>query len=295
MSTRKISQLAALGGVPATDDLLPIVDVSALTTKNVDVGGLRGGYLTDLTTTSIKDFSDVFSSMTPTEGQALIYDTVNGWQSETISAATAGTADFVASGAIANGELVALKADGTVTAPASTNTGFGTLNDSLSSLGVQQAVATDTSTDAIIMVYPDTTNNYVAVRRCTLDKLTGDITQGAEVIAHSATYTYVNACTDNNGTVFIVYRNSSSSGQLWGVAGTIGATTVTFGTPINLGTGTNINWPYAAYDPVQQKYLVVYGIGNGYTVVCSISGTTITAQTAVSRSGWVADFWLCFL
>jgi len=34
-------------------------------------------------THSIKDLSDVFSSMTPTHGQVLTYDSVNGWQSET--------------------------------------------------------------------------------------------------------------------------------------------------------------------------------------------------------------------
>jgi hypothetical protein len=42
------------------------------------------GYLTDITGESIKDLSDVFSSMTPSDGQALIYDTTNGWQAETL-------------------------------------------------------------------------------------------------------------------------------------------------------------------------------------------------------------------
>jgi formylglycine-generating enzyme required for sulfatase activity len=41
------------------------------------------GYLTTITTQSIKNLSDVYSSMTPTDGQILTYDTTNGWQSET--------------------------------------------------------------------------------------------------------------------------------------------------------------------------------------------------------------------
>jgi hypothetical protein len=45
-----------------------------------------GTYLTDLSGSSIKDLSDVFSSMTPLDGQVLTYDSVNGWQAETSGA-----------------------------------------------------------------------------------------------------------------------------------------------------------------------------------------------------------------
>lgn len=41
------------------------------------------GYLTDITGESIKDLSDVYSSMSPSDGQVLTYDTTNGWQAET--------------------------------------------------------------------------------------------------------------------------------------------------------------------------------------------------------------------
>lgn len=40
------------------------------------------GYLTGITGQSIKNLSDVLSSMTPTDGQVLTYDTTNGWQAE---------------------------------------------------------------------------------------------------------------------------------------------------------------------------------------------------------------------
>lgn len=36
-------------------------------------------------TVSIKNLSDVYSTMSPTDGQALVYDTTNGWQAETLS------------------------------------------------------------------------------------------------------------------------------------------------------------------------------------------------------------------
>jgi len=49
--------------------------------------------LQDITGESIKDLSDVYSSMTPTDGQVLTYDTTNGWQSETLPAS--GMSDLV--------------------------------------------------------------------------------------------------------------------------------------------------------------------------------------------------------
>ena len=45
---------------------------------------------------SIKNLSDVYSSMTPTDGQVLTYDTTNGWEAETAAAgATGGGTDQI--------------------------------------------------------------------------------------------------------------------------------------------------------------------------------------------------------
>ena len=38
-----------------------------------------------ITTASIKDLADVYSTMTPTDGQMLTYDSTNGWQAETLT------------------------------------------------------------------------------------------------------------------------------------------------------------------------------------------------------------------
>ena len=40
------------------------------------------GYLTGITGQSIKNLSDVYSTMSPTDGQVLTYDTTNGWRAE---------------------------------------------------------------------------------------------------------------------------------------------------------------------------------------------------------------------
>jgi len=54
-----------------------------------DVGYLASTDLSDtasiiLTSSSIKDLNDVYSSMAPTDGQVLTYDTTNGWQAEAV-------------------------------------------------------------------------------------------------------------------------------------------------------------------------------------------------------------------
>jgi len=57
-------------------------------------GDLATSALQDITAESIEDLSDVYSSMTPTDGQALIFDTTNGWQAETLAAITTELSDL---------------------------------------------------------------------------------------------------------------------------------------------------------------------------------------------------------
>jgi hypothetical protein len=74
---------------------------------------------------SIKDLSDVYASMTPTDGQSLVYDTTNGWQAETLSGDIAGvTAGTNLNGGGTSG-TVTLNLDTTITGLTSvTSTGF---------------------------------------------------------------------------------------------------------------------------------------------------------------------------
>jgi len=57
-----------------------------------DISDLQS-YLLTISGESITDLSDVLTTMTPTDGQVLTYDTVNGWQAESLAA---GTDKFVA-------------------------------------------------------------------------------------------------------------------------------------------------------------------------------------------------------
>ena len=61
-----------------TSDFAPI----SHTHLEADITDLQA-YLLDITGESIKSLSDVFTSMSPIDGQVLTYDTTNGWQAET--------------------------------------------------------------------------------------------------------------------------------------------------------------------------------------------------------------------
>ena len=62
---------------------------SSLANSSVTVAGQTVA-LGASATVGITDLSDVYSSMSPSDGQALVYDTTNGWQAETLAGDIAG-------------------------------------------------------------------------------------------------------------------------------------------------------------------------------------------------------------
>lgn len=82
-------RLDATGNVSSDADVIAGNVVSALGGSSTDWNTAYSwgdhsvvGYLTDITGESIQDLSDVNTSMVPTDGQVLVYDTTNGWQAE---------------------------------------------------------------------------------------------------------------------------------------------------------------------------------------------------------------------
>lgn len=68
---------------------LSSVPNSSLANSSVTVAGQTVA-LGASATVGITDLSDVYSSMSPSDGQALVYDTTNGWQAETLAGDIAG-------------------------------------------------------------------------------------------------------------------------------------------------------------------------------------------------------------
>lgn len=101
---------------------------SPLTNSEVDTNftNLNTDKLEDITSESIKDLSDVNSSMTPTDGQALLYDTTNGWQAESIITDVVGDTTPQLGGALdVNGNSIVSVSNGDINL---TPDGTGTVN-----------------------------------------------------------------------------------------------------------------------------------------------------------------------
>jgi hypothetical protein len=128
----EVTNLAAVKAFDPTDYATAaqgaLADSATQPGDNVSDLTNNAGYLTGITGQSIKNLSDVYSSMTPTDGQVLTYDTTNGWQAEDASASGGGityvrkTANYTAS---TNEGVIADASGGTftVTLPASPSIG----------------------------------------------------------------------------------------------------------------------------------------------------------------------------
>lgn len=98
----------------------------------------------------------------------------------------------------------------------------------------------------------------------------------------------VNAALLSDGNVFVTYRQSTTSNRLYGIVVTISDTTVTAGTETQLSSTQDTGQcstpvllengnVFIAHSSNGNKYL--------YAMICTISGTTITAGTDVELSG----------
>ena len=96
----EVTNLAAVKAFDPTDYATAaqgaLADSATQPGDNISTLTNDSGYLTGITGQSIKNLSDVYSSMSPTDGQVLTYDTTNGWQAETAAAgATGGGTDQI--------------------------------------------------------------------------------------------------------------------------------------------------------------------------------------------------------
>lgn len=96
----EVTNLAAVKAFDPTDYATAaqgaLADSATQPGDNISTLTNDSGYLTGITGQSIKNLSDVYSSMTLTDGQVLTYDTTNGWQAETAAAgATGGGTDQI--------------------------------------------------------------------------------------------------------------------------------------------------------------------------------------------------------
>jgi hypothetical protein len=79
-------------------------DVESVLTGDIS-SHTHSAYLTSISGQSIKNLSDVYSSMSPTDGQVLTYNTTNGWQAEDVAGGASVTIDTTSPTSPSAGDL----------------------------------------------------------------------------------------------------------------------------------------------------------------------------------------------
>jgi len=77
--------------------------------------------------------------------------------------------------------------------------------------------------------------------------------------------------------VVIFYKDNSDSNRGKGIVGTVSGTSITFGSEATFESAEiDTTWVESAYDPVNEKVVVIYNSSNGKANVGTVSGTSIT-------------------
>ena len=224
------------------------------------------------------------------------------------STASGGTHDFVASGAIGNGDVVVLNSDGTVSTVTVTNpelnpVTLGTATTFASTdVGYISSVY-DPDTGKIIIGYKDNTTTYPMAVVGTVSGTS--ITFGTPVViqsVNSGKFMKVVYDTAADKPVFVFAKYLSGQEEHGQAAvGTVSGTSISFGTVVDFASSSaplisNID---AAYDSGNSKVVIVYDNSvvtnrGGTSIVGTVSGTSISFgtptiwNTSSGISQWIA-------
>jgi hypothetical protein len=200
---------------------------------------------------------------------------------------SSGSYDFVASGAIANGDTVIVNANGTVsvvgqTGSADPNAGTPAVFESAAAYDI--ATAYDSVNQKVVIAYRDNGNSNQGT--AIVGTVSGNsITFGTPVVFKSSTTLNIAAVYDSaNEKIVIVYEDDLSADYGRAVVGTVSGDTISFGSEATFESAA-VSYIAATYDSTSGKIIVAYtDQGNssyGTAVVGSVSGTSITFGTPV--------------
>ena len=148
------------------------------------------------------------------------------------------------------------------------------------------SIVYDPDEDKFVLVYSDGgAGNYLTARVASVSGTT--ITLGTAVVINSQNVVSHQAVYDTSADKVVIAFRGHTNQYLAGVVGTVSGTSISFGSKTTLVSGGgSIGRPYyirAAYDANANKTAVFWqndGDTDGYYVVCTVSGTGISAGTA---------------
>lgn len=194
---------------------------------------------------------------------------------------TSGSHEFVASGAIGNGDIVALNADGSVSTVEELITAGSNIIE-VSTTAASPNICAVGNNKYVVAVNDDPANDEMAAFVVTYDPVANTISSGAKVTIFSPTansgqpsVTYDKA----EGCVLFMFRNAA-------VAATINGTSLSLGTPLTLSTSVTGNGtPECSFYHNDGYHILFTEFANDMAIVIlSIVGTTITEESIATNT-----------
>jgi len=248
----------SVGGVLTYDDVTNVDSVGLITARS----GIRIG---------------AGQSVSAVSGIATYYG-----DGSKLSGIELGTQSFVASGTIANGAVVIIKTDGTVSTIGKTDVAstFGTIVDYLSTQTSIDSAVYDSTSGKVVIAYSNNDDNQHGY--AIVGTVSGtSISFGSAVKFESA---YIAQSTSvvfdsTNNRVVIVYRDMGNSSHGTAIVGTVSGTSISFGSASVFNSG-NTGYPAATYDSGSGKIIICYrdydNSNQGTAIVGTVSGTSIS-------------------
>jgi len=211
-----------------------------------------------------------------TSGQVLTSGGSGAAPSWADAAGGGGQFDAVASGTIANGALVSLNSDGTV----SVTSGFVGAEAEIDGNSAEEfAPVYDTNSNKIALIYKSDYNSsrpYGVV-----GTVSGtSISFGTPTLISTANMSNYTATFDSNSNKVVAAFKDNTDDKVRAIVGTVSGTSISFGSLVQVhssGTGGN---PQATFDSNSNKVVIAYTVNDGgltsRAAVGTVSGTSIS-------------------
>jgi len=190
-----------------------------------------------------------------------------------------GQFDAVASGTIANGALVSLNSDGTV----SVTSAFAGAEQQIQASSMRDHEVTyDTNSNKVVVLYADQGDGMNA--KCVVGTVSGtSISFGTPVAISSGSSSHLDITFDSNSNKVVAVGKFSDNDGAQAVVGTVSGTSISFGSiaVIDEGSGENATYIKCTFDSNSNKVVVAYRYHDGSQFrgkcrVGTVSGTSIS-------------------
>ena len=194
--------------------------------------------------------------------------------------------DFVATGTLASGQTVALKADGTVEAVAGVAQGVGAESVFESAQSDFVTATFDSNSNKVVIAYKDDANSSYGT--AVVGTVSGtSISFGTPVVFENALAQVISITFDSTANkVVISYADGGNGYYGTAIVGTVSGTSISFGTAAVFNSGTT-GYLSTTYDSTNNRVVIAYqdntpyAYGDGTAIVGTVSGTSLSFGTAV--------------